>query len=49
MRFVGPPTLRLQHGFAKLSRGPDAFVAILQTVGVPAPHVMAWLTSPSMG
>jgi putative oxidoreductase len=29
---------------AKLSRGPDAFVAILQTMGVPYPHVMAWLT-----
>src|SRR5437867_5783438 len=34
----------IQHGVAKLSRGPDAFVAILHTLGVPAPHVMAWLT-----
>ncbi|HEY2388757.1 MAG TPA: DoxX family protein [Candidatus Binatia bacterium] len=34
----------MQHGFAKLSRGPDAFVAILQAMGVPAPHVAAWLT-----
>jgi uncharacterized membrane protein YphA (DoxX/SURF4 family) len=34
----------MQHGFAKLSRGPDAFVAILQTMGAPYPHVMAWLT-----
>jgi uncharacterized membrane protein YphA (DoxX/SURF4 family)/catechol 2,3-dioxygenase-like lactoylglutathione lyase family enzyme len=34
----------MQHGFAKLSRGPDAFVAILQAMGVPAPHFMAWLT-----
>ena len=34
----------MQHGFAKLSRGPDAFAAILQGVGVPAPHLMAWLT-----
>jgi len=34
----------MQHGFAKLSRGPDAFVAILQAMGVPAPHVTAWLT-----
>jgi len=33
-----------QHGFAKLSRGPDAFVAILQALGVPDPHLMAWLT-----
>ena len=34
----------MQHGFAKLSRGPDAFVAILQAMGVPDPHFMAWLT-----
>ena len=34
----------MQHGFAKLSRGPDAFAAILQAMGVPAPHIMAWLT-----
>jgi putative oxidoreductase len=34
----------MQHGFAKLSRGPDAFVVILQAMGVPAPHAMAWLT-----
>jgi putative oxidoreductase len=34
----------MQHGFAKLSRGPDAFVAILQAMGVPDPHLMAWLT-----
>jgi putative oxidoreductase len=34
----------MQHGFAKLSRAPDAFVAILQTMGVLYPHFMAWLT-----
>jgi putative oxidoreductase len=34
----------MQHGFAKLSRGPGAFVAILQTIGVPHSHFMAWLT-----
>ena len=28
----------------KLSRGPDAFAAILQAIGAPAPHVMAWAT-----
>jgi len=33
----------MQHGFAKLSRGPDAFAAILQAMGTPMPHVMAWL------
>jgi putative oxidoreductase len=30
----------MEHGFAKL----DAFPAILQALGVPAPHLMGWLT-----
>jgi putative oxidoreductase len=34
----------MEHGFAKLSRGPEAFGAILHIMGVPAPHLMAWLT-----
>lgn len=34
----------MQHGFAKLSRGPDAFATILHAMSVPAPHFMAWLT-----
>jgi putative oxidoreductase len=34
----------MQHGFAKLSKGPDAFAAILQAMAVPAPHLIAWLT-----
>lgn len=34
----------MQHGFAKLSRGPDAFASVLQGMGVPEPHLMAWLT-----
>lgn len=34
----------MEHGFAKLSRGPEAFAAILHAMGVPAPHLMAWLT-----
>jgi putative oxidoreductase len=34
----------MAHGYAKLSKGPDAFVAILQAMGVPAPHLMAWFT-----
>jgi len=34
----------VEHGFAKLSRGPEVFAAILHTIGVPAPHLMAWLT-----
>ena len=34
----------MEHGFAKLARGPDAFPAILHALGVPAPHLMGWLT-----
>jgi putative oxidoreductase len=34
----------MEHGFAKLSRGLEAFAVILHTMGVPAPHLMAWLT-----
>jgi putative oxidoreductase len=34
----------MEHGFAKLARGVDAFPAILQALGVPAPHLMGWLT-----
>jgi putative oxidoreductase len=34
----------MEHGFAKLGRGLDAFPAILQALGVPAPHLMGWLT-----
>ena len=32
------------HGVAKLERGPDHFANILQAIGTPAPHIMAWLT-----
>ena len=35
----------LAHGWAKLSRGPDAFAVVLHTIGVPAPHVLAWATT----
>jgi hypothetical protein len=34
----------MEHGFAKLSKGPDAFAAILHALGVPAPDMMARLT-----
>ena len=34
----------MQHGYAKLSKGPEAFAAILHAMSVPAPHFMAWLT-----
>jgi putative oxidoreductase len=34
----------IQHGYAKLSKGPDAFAAILQALHVPFPHLSAYLT-----
>ena len=34
----------MEHGFAKLARGLDAFPTILLAIGVPAPHLMGWLT-----
>jgi uncharacterized membrane protein YphA (DoxX/SURF4 family) len=34
----------MENGYAKLSRGPEAFAVILHTMAVPAPHLMAWLT-----
>lgn len=34
----------MEHGYAKLARGTDSFAAILHALGVPAPHLMAWLS-----
>jgi putative oxidoreductase len=34
----------MAHGFAKLSKGPDAFATILHALGVPGPQFMAWAT-----
>ncbi len=34
----------MAHGYTKLARGPEHFVAILQAIGVPSPEVMAWAT-----
>lgn len=33
------------HGYAKLHRGPDKFAAILASIGVPQPHLAAWVTA----
>src|ERR1700733_11911370 len=32
----------LEHGMAKWSKGPDTFAAILNTIGVPAPLLIAY-------
>jgi putative oxidoreductase len=34
----------MEHGFAKAARGFDAFPTILSAMGVPAPHLVGWLT-----
>lgn len=34
----------LEHGLAKLERGPDHFVAILAAIGVPLPVLLGWAT-----
>lgn len=34
----------IQHGWAKLMRGPEVFIAILHAIGVPWPHVLGWAT-----
>ena len=35
----------LAHGYAKFSRGPEAFAVILDTIGAPMPLMLAWLTT----
>lgn len=51
LRAIAPIPLRLivgygfvAHGIAKLTRGSDAFAGVLHAMGVPQPHIMAWLT-----
>jgi len=34
----------IEHGYAKLLNRPENFASILHALGVPAPHLMAWLT-----
>ncbi len=34
----------IAHGYAKLLKGPDNFVAIVHAIGVPAPFMMGWAT-----
>lgn len=34
----------MAHGVAKWMKGPEAFAGILAATGVPAPHLMAWVT-----
>ena len=34
----------IAHGYAKVMNGPDHFASSLQALGVPSPHIMAWVT-----
>jgi putative oxidoreductase len=34
----------LQHGYAKLVRGPEAFIAILHAIGMPFAALLGWAT-----
>jgi putative oxidoreductase len=34
----------IEHGYAKLARGPESFAAILHALGMPAPGPLAWAT-----
>jgi putative oxidoreductase len=34
----------MQHGYAKLARGPDDFINVLHAMGVPAPLLLGWVT-----
>ena len=34
----------LAHGYAKLARGPDAFIAILHAIGMPVAFFLGWAT-----
>jgi len=34
----------MEHGYAKLMRGPENFIAILHALGVPAPQLLGWAT-----
>ena len=51
-RQMAPLALRLiigygfiAHGWAKLTRGPEAFAKLLTVLHIPMPHFMAWLTT----
>ena len=34
----------MEHGYAKLARGPESFTHILAALGIPAPSLLAWAT-----
>lgn len=40
-----PGVIFLYHGYQKLDRGVDAFTPFVDSLGVPAPTIVAWLVS----
>jgi len=34
----------MQHGYAKLARGPEDFISVLHAIGVPMPFLAGWAT-----
>jgi putative oxidoreductase len=34
----------MQHGYAKLARGPESFISVLHAIGVPFPFLAGWAT-----
>jgi putative oxidoreductase len=34
----------MEHGYAKLARGPESFTGILSALGMPFPDLLAWAT-----
>jgi putative oxidoreductase len=34
----------MEHGYAKIMRGPESFATILHALGMPAPGLLAWAT-----
>lgn len=34
----------MEHGYAKLARGPDNFAGILHALGMPYPELLSWAT-----
>jgi putative oxidoreductase len=34
----------MEHGYAKIARGPEHFAGILAVMGVPGPRLMSWMT-----
>jgi putative oxidoreductase len=34
----------VEHGYAKLARGPEDFINVLHAIGVPAPILFGWAT-----